>query len=220
MPKGNSQAILRLRQRELNKQREHALVASERASLDTLIYRKIADLRNAKLSRQILAVKFKRIMIALTKAQKTGNKKITRILENEAAYTESDFKIQDGKVMEQEAELQYLTQNLKQKQPPHTNRNPRTVKQKLHQQIQKLENKMQYLLEEIAEQEEDGFPNKRIVLNKQIELTQSNIETARLRIRLIKFTTNNPREISEHQEVINQDQTYLQQLKRELKQYE
>ncbi len=213
--KRKTKPMLSQRQRELNKQREHALSASERASNDTYLYRKIADLRSAIFSRRVLSVKFKRILFALGNAKRFGNKKRIQMLEDEAAHTESDFKIQDDKVREQEAELQYLTRKNKK-----SIKNGRQIKFELQKKINKLEEQLQKLTEEIYEIGEDGFPIPRTLILKQIEMTELNIELAKQRIRLIKFTSNDLRDILEHQEVINQDQAQLQRLKHDLKQYE
>lgn len=205
-------------EKELVKKRQNAIRSSELASNDSVIDRKIADLRSLKASQRVLAVRFKRVMLALTKAKRLGNKKRIKKLEQEMAHIDKDYKFQDDILVGREAELSYLTSGkIKKGRIQRDSKKTRVV---LERNIEKAEELVWKLMEEIEELKEDGFPSPRLVLHKEIEATETNIELARLKIQLEKLSQNDSVEIEYLKNQLLQDQRHLSKLKTNLKKYE
>ncbi|MFA5764110.1 MAG: hypothetical protein WC915_04820 [archaeon] len=187
---------------------------STRLESDSKIYQTASRFKTSILSRKILAIKFKRIMLALQTAKRIGNRKKIKLLENESNYIQDDFETQDKNTIALHSELEYLTGH--KKFPPQTKP---TINQ-LKKEISTLTKKHKALMEEIVELTGSEYYSPRIMQHKQIEMVEVNIQLTEQEILLEESTTKKPYKISTLKKTIQEDQQHLAKLRQDLKQFE
>jgi len=170
--------------------------------------REVSNIVTSRIKQALLNIKFKRLVHARQNALKIGKIDLAKKLEKEMKTTESFFN--------QHSKNEASAKNrLFKPQKPNPTKNTLLTRD-----LKEAEKKYEEVLEEILEMEESGFASPKIMIHKQIELTEFNIEQAKHRIKLLEKTTHSAATLQNLKRAIEEDTSHLAKLRQDLKQFE